>query len=41
MDEKIMGLEKDKDIDRQLEETTKQLQREREKLMAVRSEERR
>lgn len=35
MDEKIIGLDKNKDIDRRLEETTKQLQREREKLMAV------
>ena len=35
MDEKIMELEKNKDIDRRLEETTKELQREREKLMAV------
>ncbi|MEI3586811.1 MAG: EAL domain-containing protein [Lachnospiraceae bacterium] len=35
MDEKIIGLEKNKDIDRRLEETTKELQREREKLMAV------
>ena len=35
MDEKIMELENNKDIDRRLEETTKQLQREREKLMAV------
>lgn len=35
MDEKIIGLDKNKDIDRRLEETTKELQREREKLMAV------
>lgn len=35
MDEKIMELENNKDIDRRLEETTKQLQWEREKLMAV------
>ena len=35
MNKKIMGLEKNKDIDKRLEETTKELQREREKLMAV------
>lgn len=35
MNEKIIGLDKNKDIDRRLEETTKELQREREKLMAV------
>ena len=35
MDEKIIGLDKNKDIDRRLGETTKELQREREKLMAV------
>lgn len=35
MNEKIMVLENNKDIDRRLEETTKELQREREKLMAV------
>ena len=29
MDEKIIGLDKNKDIDRRLEETTKELQRER------------
>ena len=35
MDEKIKEKKKNEDIDRRLEETTKELQREREKLMAV------
>lgn len=35
MDEKSMGLGKNEDVDRRLDETTKELHREREKLMAV------